>query len=304
MKPKIKKLGTVDCDLVETNPFVFQGRLFRLESILAGNREDRGQPPYLRIVEPASGWRSEPFGQGHCFGTAFVDDDMVHVTAAAGSEAERINIFASRDLRRWETREALHLPGWGIFNTSVCRAEGRYVMMFEINKPPEEAGVWFTARFATSPDLRRWELTPSKCAYARTRYAAPHCLRYDNGYYYNFFLECFSSPCGGQYPYRYEQHVVRSKDLVTWESSPLNPVLAASEADRLIANPALGQDLLRRIEETVDVNNSDIDFCEYQGRLIINYSWGDQQVNMHVAEAVYEGTLSDFLRGWFPEKEA
>jgi hypothetical protein len=36
-------------------------------------------------------------------------------------------------------------------------------------------------------------------------------------------------------------------------------------------------------------------------RLVINYSWGNQQGIEFLAEAVYEGTEADFLRAWFPE---
>ena len=49
-----------------------------------------------------------------------------------------------------------------------------------------------------------------------------------------------------------------------------------------------------------NTNNLDLDFCEYQGRLIINYSWGNQHGVEYLAEAVYEGTQEQFLRGWFP----
>ena len=55
-----------------------------------------------------------------------------------------------------------------------------------------------------------------------------------------------------------------------------------------------------RVANAVDANNSDIDFCEWQGRLVINYSWGNQQGVEHLAEAVYDGSLAQFLRGWFP----
>ena len=34
-KPLIKKLGTIDCDLVETTPVVFHGRLYRFEYVRA-----------------------------------------------------------------------------------------------------------------------------------------------------------------------------------------------------------------------------------------------------------------------------
>lgn len=50
------------------------------------------------------------------------------------------------------------------------------------------------------------------------------------------------------------------------------------------------------------MNNSDIDFCQYKGRLIINYSWGNQQGTEFLAEAVYDGTVEQFLSGWFPQK--
>jgi hypothetical protein len=30
------------------------------------------------------------------------------------------------------------------------------------------------------------------------------------------------------------------------------------------------------------------------------YSWGNQQGVEHLAEAVYDGSLKQFLHGWFP----
>ncbi|HNS19534.1 MAG TPA: hypothetical protein PKH24_03500 [Sedimentisphaerales bacterium] len=33
----------------------------------------------------------------------------------------------------------------------------------------------------------------------------------------------------------------------------------------------------QRIAKAKNINNSDIDFCQYEGRLVINYSWGNQQ---------------------------
>jgi len=40
--------------------------------------------------------------------------------------------------------------------------------------------------------------------------------------------------------------------------------------------------------------------AKHQGRLLINYSWGNQQGVEHLAEAIYLGTLEQFLKGWFP----
>mgnify|MGYP005835855995 CR=1 FL=1 len=92
----------------------------------------------------------------------------------------------------------------------------------------------------------------------------------------------------------------RARDLVHWEDSPLNPVLRASDEDRRIANPVLAPAERERIATAVNINNSDIDFCEHNGRLIITYSWGNQEGIEFLAAAMYHGTQEQFLRGWFP----
>ena len=59
-------------------------------------------------------------------------------------------------------------------------------------------------------------------------------------------------------------------------------------------------------EENADSNNSDIDFCEYHGRLIINYRWGTQGGPGHeyIAEAEFAGSEATFLTAWFPAGKA
>ena len=76
-------------------------------------------------------------------------------------------------------------------------------------------------------------------------------------------------------------------------------MLKASPEDKKILNPKITAAERERIAQAEDINNSDIDFCEYEGRLIVSYSWGNQQGNEFLAEGVYEGTLEKFLKGWF-----
>ena len=294
MKPQIIKRGTIDVDLVETTPVVFSGILYRFEYVRAGYWDNHTGASYFRFVEHDSGRPGKPFARGYHLGNVLVDEGTIFVTGTNMWDGERIDIFASRDMEHWDTWNALNLPGYGLFNTSLCRADDHCVLMFEVGKPPEIAGVPFTARFATSRDMRRWELTAPECTYSKDRYTAPHCLRYLDGYYYNFYLE--------ELPGGYEQYVVRSRDLVHWESSPLNPVLKASDEDRRIANPKLTPDQREKIRVAINVNNSDIDFCEYRGRLVINYSWGNQLGIEYLAEAGFDGTVAEFLTGWFPAK--
>ncbi len=289
--PKIEKRGTVDLDLVETTPVVFEGTLYRFESVRDNYWNNDTGEPYFRFVNHETGAPTPAFAQGFHFGTAFVESGTVYVTGTNEPGGSHVRMFASEDLRHWDSWPVLNLPDHTLYNTSLCRAEDRYVLMLEIGKPRKIAGRRFTARFATSKDLRRWQLTPPDHVYAKDRYTAPHCLKYLDGYFYNFYLEAHQGS---------ETRVVRSKDLVHWEPSPLNPVLRASEADRRIANPDLTEAQRHRIATATNRNNSDIAFCGYQGRVIINYSWGNQRGTEHLAEAVYHGTVEALLRGWFP----
>jgi len=283
-RPLITKRGTIAVDVVENSPVVFREKLY----IFMGRHQ-------FHFVEHETGRKTTPFTSGY-FGNAFVDGDTVYVTVA--SAGPQVTMFTSKDLEHWQSQTVLDLPGYKIYNTSICRAGDQYVMMFEIGEPQEEAGARFTARFATSTDLEHWTVTPPECNYTKERYSAPHALRWLDGYYYDFYLEHIRGK-----PYEshgYEMYVVRSKDLIDWEMSPLNPVLRASPEDRKLANPTFTEEERQRIATATNLNNSDVDFCEYRGRVILVYSWGNQRGVEHLAEAVYEGTLEQFLRGWFP----
>ncbi|MBI4605413.1 MAG: hypothetical protein HY721_25900 [Planctomycetes bacterium] len=290
-RPRIVKHGTVDLDLVETTPIVFLGQCWRFEWVREGYWRNASRKNHFRFVDRATGEATPAFAEGFEFGSAFVEGDTAYVTGTR--ERREVHVFASKDLKAWETWPAVTRPGYGIFNTSVWKAGADHVLMFEIDAPAEEAGAAFTARFARSPDLRRWDLTPPECNYSKDRYTAPHCLRFLDIWYYDFYLEAHEG---------YEMRVVRSRDLVRWEPSPLNPVLRASAEDKLIANPRLGELERKKIAAARNINNSDIDFCEWNGRLVITYSWGNQQGTEFLAEASYEGTMAEFLRGWFPGK--
>jgi hypothetical protein len=75
---------------------------------------------------------------------------------------------------------------------------------------------------------------------------------------------------------------------------------AGNDAEKGLGCPKLTAHQRRKAAGAVDRNNSDVDFCEFRGRTIIYYSWGNQQGTEFLAEAVYEGTLADFLRSYFP----
>jgi len=289
---EINKLGTIDCDLVETTPIVFKNKVYRYEYVREGYKQNTTGDSYSRFIDRESGDATPSFAKGYHLGSAFVDRDSVYVTAVDIWDGENIRMFVSADLKNWKSRSVLYLPGYGIFNSSLCKADDRYVLMFEIGKPKEEAGQRFTARFASSEDLVNWKLMPKECNYSKDRYTAPHALRYLDGYFYNFYLEAFEG---------YEMRVVRSTDLIIWEASKYNPVLKASKEDKKIANSMLTEDQRTAILNAENRNNSDIDFCEYKNKLIINYSWGNQRGVEFLAEAEYAGSMQEFLKGFFKQ---
>lgn len=293
-QPLIRKLGTIDCDLVEATPVVFKGRLYRYEYVRQQYAPNTTGDSYSRFVDVETGSPTASFAAGYDLGSAFVNGDTMYVFAVDIWDGEEIRVFWSTDLEHWESQTALKLPGWGLFNTSVCMGRDGYLMAFEVGRAPHDIGARFTNYFAQSPDLRQWELLPLDHVYALDRYTACPALRYlSDGYYYMLYLEALPGP-------EYEMWITRTRDFVHWENSLLNPVLAHCEADKLIHNPAFTCAEVKRIKQAENLNNSDVDLCEFQGRVVIYYSWGNQQGTEFLAEAVYEGTLESFLQGFFP----
>ena len=73
-----------------------------------------------------------------------------------------------------------------------------------------------------------------------------------------------------------------------------------SPEDKIIGDPHLTDEQREHIAGAVNINNSDVDLCEYDGKVIIYYSWGNQQGIEFLAHAVYDGSLENFLRSFFP----
>jgi len=290
-KPVVEKIGTIDCDMVETTPLVFKGDLYRFEYVRPGYRYNNSNASYFRLVNTHSGQKTPSFAVNHHLGSAYAEDDVVYAYGVAGTWGEStINVFSSSDLETWSKRGAFTVPGWEMFNTSVCKGDGRYIMAVEIGAPPEVVGVRFTMRFAESQDLCEWCLLPDEYVYSRDRYTACPALRFFDGFYYMIYLEAKPGPL-------YEPHIVRSPDLIEWQSSPLNPVMSPSEGDKRIANPDLTPE---HVKNAVNINNSDIDLCEFNGETVIYYSWGNQQGTEFLGEAVHRGDMQGFLEGFFP----
>jgi alpha-L-fucosidase len=292
-RPLIRKLGTLDLGMVETTPVVFRDRLYRFEYVRKDYHANQTGDSYFQFIDVDTGKATTAFAKGYDLGCAYAEGDTMWVFGVDNWDGENIAVFRSTDLNHWEQHKALNLPGWGLFNTSVCKAGNRYVMAIEVGKPPQVVGVPFTMRFSESKNLLNWKLLPETCVYTKERYSACPALRYLDGWLYMLYLEARPGP-------NYETHIVRSKDLIRWEPSPLNPVLKASPEDKVIANSKLNAAQREKIVRAVDLNNSDVDLCEFRGKVVITFSWGNQQGTEFLAHAAYDGSLESFLKGFFP----
>ena len=174
-RPLIVKKGTIDCDIVESTPIVFKNKIYRYEYIRTKYWDNATDDSYSRFVENETGITTKSFAKGFHLGSAFVYDETIYVTAVDIWNGEQIHIFSSKDMENWESWMAFKLLGYGLFNTSLTRDDDKFVLMFEIGKPEAEAGKRFTANFATSTDLKKWNVLSSEHNYAKDRYTAPHC---------------------------------------------------------------------------------------------------------------------------------
>ncbi|MBE6588877.1 MAG: hypothetical protein E7643_01740 [Ruminococcaceae bacterium] len=311
-KPHIRKLGTIFCNnIVETTPLVYKGELYRFEVVrrksfaaenanAIGHWSELADDPCLRFVHVRTNQATPIFAEGHTFGFPYAEGDVMYVVTGGSRDwgSDSLVFFRSTDLVSWEKYAELEMPGWKIYNMNIAKMGDVYTMLIEISAPAEECGRPFTFRFLQSRNLTDWELMPSECVFQKERYAgSPSLYAFDGDpYYYVGYLEAYPEA-------RYANSIARSKDLIHWEYSPVNPVLMYDEEDRKIASPFLSPADRQRIKDALNVNNSDMELCEFLGRTIIYYSWGDQRGTEFLAEACFEGPMHEFLRAFFEPTE-
>ena len=299
VQPVVRKLGTYDLFIVEATPIVFKGRLWIMEYIrwMSPDKHYRGNESgdsYFRFRD-AEDMKTvtPPFAKGLHLGSAFVAGDCVVVTAVEGWGKGRFYQTESMHLVHWtKPRVILEDSRWKGYNTTVCRADDRYVMAFELSAPKDLVGPRpFTMFFAESKDLREWKVIDG-AVMGREFYTGGPMLRYFDGWFYFFHLD-------GSYEKGFNTRVRRSRDLRHWDLSPAYAIAYGPE-DRLIhPKGEFSAAELEYIAKAVDINASDLDMCEWNGRLFMFYSWGDQRGHEFAALAEADCTEREFCESFF-----
>jgi hypothetical protein len=301
LRPALRKCGTIAEGVVEATPVVWQDKLCRFEWVRPNTwgdgHEDRTEGYYHFVDMQTEQEVGKPFAHAHSFGCAYEENGIMYVHGVRGSNGGTnvIDVLWSRDLCRWECQTALVLDDdLRIFNTSVCRGKDGYVMTVEVSGPETKVGVPFTVFFATSPDLKNWTLlSTDEHIFLRERYTACPSVRYYDGWYYIVYLE--------RLPFnRWTPYIVRSRDLATFEAGLKNPFMMFDDADKCpLGEERFDAASLAKMQNAVNCNNSDVDFCDFEGSTVILYSWGNQMGTEYLARAEYDGSLQELLESYF-----
>lgn len=286
MPIEIIKTGTIDADIVEATPIVWRDQLYRFEYIRPRYWNNRSRQAYFRFVHVESGACTPPFGHGLHLGSALVWDGKVYVFAVNAWGGDTLLLLASEDLQRWSEPVVLWRDlEMKAYNTSVCRTESGFVMAYELGEPSRYVGEPFTIFFAESEDLHHWRRCDELPSYLPDRYTACPTLRHVDGYFYMFVLE-------GSYNHEFYETLVRSRDLRQWQAAR-GIVLRQDERDRI------GAERFPAAATVRNINNSDVDLCEYRGRTVFCYAWGDQRGTEFLAGGYADCPLATFLQSWF-----
>jgi alpha-L-fucosidase len=280
----------------EVTPFVFKGRLYRLENMMRFGDFEGKEPPYryhedgFRIHDVAADQIISIPLLNHYFAIAYVWDDRVYVVAGDYEDRPWWHIrhtvmISSDDLVTW-TKPRVILEAAGdehLFNYALCRAKGKFYLLYETNDRRWPA---FTMRFCESDDLVTWRKLPENYIYGKDKYTGGPALYYDEeeDWFYILYVNAFGEN-------QYDNRIARSHDLMTWQDAP---------ADRPIVSP----DLQRVVDGKKwpgikECSASDVEMCEFQGKTYLCWNNGNQQGASVGWEAVYDGPMKQFLRKFF-----
>jgi len=281
----------------ETTPFVLNNRLYRVENHPRSMDFPEEKPQHLchedeiRIRDVETDRIISVVLRNHYFGEGFVWNGRLHLFAGDyGTNApwwhiKRIVMTSSEDLVNW-TKPVTVIEserGENLFNTGICRGKDRFIMLYETD---DERWPKFTFKYCESSDLVHWKRIPD-AIYGKDKYVGGPALYYEGGLYYTLYLK----DLGGTW----ETHVTRSRDLIHWQDAP---------ADR----PFVTFDPRHRPDPEKhpgvhDLNASDAELCEWNGKTMVYYCGGDQQGVGDLKTAEFDGTPRELLDRYFEGME-
>ena len=126
--PKIQKLGACSPN-GEVTPFVWKGRLMRLEldDPSKGTNKDLARFAIIRDCE--TGEILSHVAEDTYFHSGYVEGDTFYVLGVDMKTWDTIRIYSTTDLKHWESRDLFTNPGWSYCNTLPQNLSARLVIM-------------------------------------------------------------------------------------------------------------------------------------------------------------------------------
>ena len=291
----IQKEDPLGMPLVETSPFVFKERLYLLENHqrfwdFPGQKmgtlfhEDEVR---IRDIQTDKIVSVALRNQG--FGTVLTWDERVYVFAGNYGENKpwrhitEITMTSSADLKHWTEPVTIlqAAPDEYFFNTAVCRAKDKFVLLYETN---DKRWPNFTLRYMESSDLRRWKEIPG-ALYGKDKYVGGPALYYEGGYYYTLYAEYLGNG--------YETRITRSEDLVNWEDAPDDRPFVTFDTTH--------KNIPLHKPDVSECNASDVELCYFNEQTILYFTGGDQHRCGDLQRATYDGTPQQLFEHFFKD---
>lgn len=259
----------------EHSPFVWNGDLYRI----GFKRSWTGWADHALVVERYDGYWEKiaetPWDLA--LGCVLVDNGQIYVfgttdTRSNGNSIKRLTL----DPTTWTLSGELHIftAPWNlrVFNTSVTKGPDKYVMVYETTE-----GIGFSIRFLQSTQGTNWSAIGTLCH--GSFYSACPTIHYaENGWYMVTYMWNNSGT--------FETAIGRTNNFLGIQTFQGNGNYTPYQ-QLLSPDPMEGN------------NNSDVDFCEWNGKVYFTYLTGNQ-VNWAIPnDAWYEGTLLDFYHEWW-----
>jgi len=279
----------------ETTPFVFNGRLYRLENhpthldFPKENPDFRINESEIRIREIESNRIiSSPLRRDHYFASGFVWNGRIYIFARELLESHtHITMTSSEDLLNWTTPQIVIEPEncERLFNTAICRGKDKFIMLYETD---DSRWPIFTFKYCESDDLIHWARVPD-AIYGRDKYVGGPSLYYEGGLYYTLYVHA-SGPIELKTT-NFETRITRSSDLIHWEDAP-------DDRPFITFDPTHRPDI-ECYPDVYERNASDAELCFWKGKTIVYFNGGNQLGVGDLQVAEFEGTPQALLEHYY-----
>ncbi len=283
----------LESPLVEVTPFVFNDKLYLMESwqkqweYSHDKHQELFEQDEVRIRDLAADRIVSTPLIGHGLAFTFIWEGRAYVFGSNwGTEKKwqvrEVSLTTSDDLKSWTKPKVVLRSNDDekFFNVSVCRGADKFVMLVESNDPRWPA---FTFKYFTSDDLMNWEQVPD-AYYGVDKYVGGPALYYFGDTYYTLYLQSLGKN-------HYETRIARSKDLVTWEDAPEDRPFVTFQPENKV-HPL-------RPAHIREQNASDAEICYFQGKTLVYYTGGDQHFAGDLQRAEFLGTPRELLERFF-----